>query len=369
MNDLYHQFLNQIQSTGNYRRLPQHRQGGIDFTSNDYLNLSRHPDVIQSAHQAALRYGIGATGSRLLSGNYDLMDGLEHQISVSKKTESALVFATGYQANTSVLSTLLSPAKVMVFFDKFNHASLYQAVQNTPCQLIRYRSCDMNHLEYLLTKYAANPAPKWIVTETVFGMDGTMAPLTQIANLSEKYGAWLYLDEAHATGLYGPHGYGLSTTLELPAQTIIMGTFSKAIGASGAYITCSALIKDYLVNLAGGFIYSTAPSPMIMGGVLKAWDLVRNMGPQRQYLLELSNYARSKLDGFNIMGHGSNIIPIGIGDPAQVIAIRDHLASKNIHVSAIRPPTVPPNTDRIRLALNVNHTRKDIDLLIQEFPR
>ena len=367
MTDHFQQTLKQIQYNRNYRRLPQTRQGALDFSSNDYLGLSNNQQVIEAAYQAGVQYGIGATGSRLLSGNYLLIEHLENQIAQDKNSEAALVFATGFQANTSTLSTLLSDQNALVFFDKLNHASLYQAVQNSGCQLIRYRSCDMDHLTDLLEKHKNNPSPKWIISETVFGMDGQKCPLETIIQLAETYGTWLYLDEAHATGLYGPRGYGLSTCYTLPDQTIIMGTFSKALGGSGAYIACPTLIKEFLVNRAGGFIYSTAPSPMIIGGTIKAWDLLPSLDQERQHIHDLANYARHKLSTVNVIGSETNIIPIIVGDPIKTLDLKEHLAHHNINVSAIRSPTVPKNTDRLRIAIHANHTKNNIDQLLKRY--
>jgi 8-amino-7-oxononanoate synthase len=365
MTDHFQQTLKQIQYNRNYRRLPPCRQGALDFSSNDYLGLSHNQQVIEAAYQAGLQYGIGATGSRLLSGNYLLIEHLENQIAQDKNSEAALVFATGFQANTSTLSTLLSDQNALVFFDKHNHASLYQAVQNSDCQLIRYRSCDMNHLADLLKKHKSDPSPKWIVSETIFGMDGQKCPLETITQLAETYGTWLYLDEAHATGLYGPHGYGLSTCHTLPDQTIIMGTFSKALGSSGAYIACPTLIKELLVNRAGGFIYSTAPSPMLIGGTLKAWELLPSLGHKRRYIQDLANYARHQLTTFEVIGSETNIIPIIIGDPAKTVDLKNRLLQNGIEISAVRSPTVPKNTDRLRIAINAQHKKNDVDQLIE----
>lgn len=365
MTDHFQQTLKQIHYNGNYRRLPQTRQGAVDFSSNDYLGLSKNRHVIEAAYQAGLLYGLGATGSRLLSGNYPLIEELEARIAQDKNCESALIFSSGFQANLSVLSTLLADQKALVFFDKFNHASLYQAIQTIDCKLIRYRSCDMDHLEELLKQHQHDPSPKWIVTETVFGMDGKKCPLHPIINFAETYGTWLYLDEAHATGLYGPQGYGLSTCHNLPETTIVMGTFSKALGSSGAYIACPSIIKDYLINRAGGFIYSTAPSPMIIGGTLKAWELVPSLAPERHHIQDLTTYTRHRLSSLNLIGHETNIIPIIIGDPTKTVELKDRLSSSGIHVSAVRSPTVPKGTDRLRIAINATHTKGDINHLIE----
>jgi 8-amino-7-oxononanoate synthase len=365
MTDHYQYTLEQILNTGNYRRLPQARQEAADFSSNDYLGLSKNCQVIEAAYHVGFQYGIGATGSRLLSGNYPLIEELETRIAQDKNCQAALIFSSGHQANLSVLSTLLADQKALVFFDKLNHASLYQAIQTIDCKLIRYRSCDMDHLAELLKKHQHDPSPKWIVSETVFGMDGKKCPLQPIINFAETYGAWLYLDEAHATGLYGPQGYGISTCQPLPKKTIIMGTFSKALGNSGAYIACPTLIKEFLINRAAGFIYSTAPSPMIIGGILKAWQLLPTLDPVRHRIHNLADYIRRHISNLDVMGSKTNIIPIIIGDPVKTLDLKDRLSNNSINVSAIRSPTVPKGTDRLRIAINAQHTQNDIDHLIE----
>lgn len=254
-----------------------------------------------------------------------------------------------------------------MFFDRLNHASLYQAVFLSKAKLIRYYHNDIYHLQKLLEEYKNDPRPKFIVTETLFGMDGDVAPLTEIAEFAKIYNAFLYLDEAHATGIYGSNGYGLSVDLSLKdIPHIIMGTFSKALGSSGGYIGCSSIMKEYIINKAQGFIYSTAPSPANVGAAMASWQLIKELGAERVKLEELSQYARSNLrkNGFNIGKSITHIIPIIIGSEEACLNAKNKLLEQNIILSAIRPPTVPPNTSRLRIAICSKHTKEDIDQLI-----
>ena len=206
---IYEKHLDTLQTTSKYRRLERMCQEGnlevLDFSTNDYLNLSRHRDIVAAGEVASQRYGIGSTGSRLLSGNHKLFEEFEHVIAKDKKTDCSLIFNSGFQANISTLACILDEkvlnTKPLVFFDKLNHSSLYQGVFLSKAELKRYRHNDINNLESLLTEYQNDTRPKFIVTETVFGMDGDIAPLQEIAILAKKFNAFLYLDEAHATGV------------------------------------------------------------------------------------------------------------------------------------------------------------------------
>lgn len=365
----YQEQIARLQDTGKYRQLPRPSQPNLDFSSNDYLGLSQHPEVIEAAIQSAKRDGVGATGSRLLSGNKSLFEAFEAQIARDKRTESALIFNSGFQANMSVLSSLLDAkilgAKPLVFFDKLNHASLYQAVFLSGAELIRYRHHDMKHLSDLLEK-TDHTRQKFIVSETIFGMDGDILPLEHLLQLAKTHEAFLYLDEAHATGILGPRGYGLSTAFDLSqVPHLIMGTFSKAIGCSGAYIACTENLKQYLINSAPGFIYSTAPSPMIIAAAQKAWELVEKLGLQRKQLLESGAVLRQALTalGFHTGNTNSHIVPLILGSEEATLEARDILSQHGIQVSAIRPPTVPPGTARLRIALNSQHRAEDLQYL------
>lgn len=376
MYEAYQQYLDSLKEQHKCRSIDVARAGindkdWLDFSTNDYLNLSKNSTVINAAIAATLEYGAGATGSRLLSGNLDLYTKFEATIAADKNTEASLIFSSGFQANLSALSCLLDQkilgTKPLVFFDKLNHASLYQAIFLSDPELHRYNHNDVAHLAYLLEKYKHDPRPKFIVSETVFGMDGDIAPLTQLVALAKQQQAFLYLDEAHATGLFGAQGYGLSTDLDLhTVPHIIMGTFSKAIGGSGGYIACDKLIRDLLINKASGFIYTTASSPSAVGAAYQAWQMVRALNPAREHLQALGNRLRKDLNalGFNTGTSTTHILPIILGAESHCIQAKEALYKEKIIVSAIRPPTVPPNSARLRIALNAAHTSSDIERLI-----
>lgn len=371
----YSNYLAELQDINRHRQLTLPKNENInylDFSSNDYLFLSKHPEIIEAIINAARDYGIGSTGSRLLTGNHKIFTKLETQIALSKKTEAALIFNSGFQANFSMLLALLNPkilgAIPQVFFDKSNHASLYQAVFASNAQLFRYNHNDLNHLTKLLSKHQNSKQPKFIVTETLFGMDGDVIDIQAIADLAYKYNAFLYLDEAHATGILGDNGYGLSTTIDLShIEYLAMGTFSKALGGSGGYIACSKIIRDYAINSASGFVYSTANALPMIAAAAKAWKLLALMKKDRQYLADKSNYLRKELNksGFDIAHTKAHIIPIILKSEDLAIEAKEKLLQNNIIVSCIRPPTVPPGSSRLRLALNISHQQQDIDQLLK----
>ena len=376
MYKIYEKYLSTLQSSSKYRRLGQLCQDTslelLDFSTNDYLNLSRHRDIAAAAEVAMLEYGIGSTGSRLLSGNCKLVEEFENVIAKDKKTEASLIFSSGFQANISTLACILDDkvlnAKPLVFFDKLNHSSLYQAVFLSKAELKRYRHNDIKSLESLLKEYQDDTRSKFIVTETVFGMDGDIVPLAEIASLAKKSGAFLYLDEAHATGVFGQNGYGLSTTIDLQdIPHIIMGTFSKAIGVSGGYIACNEVIRDFIINKATGFVYSTAPSPAVVGSAFKAWKLVKSLNKEREALQSLGNNLRTMLKdrGFNVGASRTHIIPIILNEEDKCLKTQKALLQEGIIVSCIRPPTVPPGTSRLRIGLTHKHTHKDLERLLE----
>ena len=370
MLELYRQYGEKRKITGNYRQLPEsHAARALDFSSNDYLGLGQRKELLCAAIQAGERDGTGATGSRLLSGNKPIFTILESRIALDKGTDSALVFNSGFQANLTVLSSLLDSrvlkAKPIVFFDRLNHASLYQAIFLSGAELVRYRHLDCDHLSECLAAYAGDDRPKFIVTETLFGMDGDIVPLNNILELARTHHAFLYLDEAHAVGIIGKQGYGLSTTINHDVPSLVMGTLSKALGCAGAYVACDADVKDYLINKAEGFIYSTANSPMVMGAALKGWEMIPLFDNERKALFVLADELRTRLAmlGFNTGSSVSHIIPLIVGK-SRLAPLHDKLLKAGIIVSLVRPPTVAPGAERLRLALNVSHTEQDIDYLV-----
>jgi 8-amino-7-oxononanoate synthase len=259
-------------------------------------------------------------------------------------------------------------AKPIIFFDKNNHSSLYQAAFLSGAELIRFPHNNMQLLSELLNKSKLDNRPKFIVTETLFGMDGDILPIQEVKTLAKKYNAFLYLDEAHSTGILGSKGYGLSTEVDLSGiPHLIMGTFSKALGSSGAYVAGNKAIIDYIINKAPGFIYSTANSPANISASYKAWQLLPSLAQERKKILSLGDYLRKALDSIELKCGNSNshIVPIIIGNEGKVLELKKKLLEQKIIVSAIRPPTVPPNNSSIRIALNSCHNKSDIDKLIK----
>lgn len=342
-----------------YRKLPKYIGNYLDFSSNDYLGLSKNPEVIDAGVEASRTYGAGATGSRLLSGNSDLFENFEKQIAIDKRTGSALIFNSGFQANSGVLECL-TDKNTLVIFDMLNHASMYHGIFASGAKLKRFQHLDYTHLNDILKDVSKDYTNIIIVSETVFGMDGDIADIQALVDLAEKYGVMLYLDEAHATGLYGKNGYGLSTNFDFDKEkTIVMGTFSKAIGSSGAYVACSALIKDFLINKCKSFIYSTALSPFCIGAAQKAWAMLPSLEDLRRNTMQQANRVRRLLDG---AGSGTNIVPILFKTTEEMIDKKQLLQDNGIIVSGIRPPTSP--TPRLRIAINATHSDADIDKLL-----
>lgn len=341
-----------------------------DFSSNDYLCLAQRGDIVEAGHECAKKYGAGATGSRLLSGNLDCFEELEFQVAQFKNAEAALVFSSGYQANASGLAALLdktlwSGAEPLVFTDRLNHASLHHACQLAGVKQIRFRHNDMAHLAELLSKHQESSQPKIIVSETVFGMEGDLLPIEQLSGLALQHKAVVYLDEAHATGVWGPEGRGLGAiqhpaidSLKALGHWVIMGTFSKAVGVSGAYIACSEIFKQYLVNRCTGFVYSTAPSPFVIGAVSKALKIIPDLNKERGMLQTAADTLRQRVHelGFDTGLSNTHIVPLLVGNNNACLELKAHLQLSGIRTSAVRPPTVPPNAARVRLALNTGHS-------------
>lgn len=342
-----------------YRELPKHLDNCIDFSSNDYLGLSKNPEVVDAGIEASRSHGAGATGSRLLSGNFELFEHFEARIAKDKETESALIFNSGFQANSGVLECL-TDKNTLVIFDMLNHASMYHGVFASGARLKRFRHLDYTHLEDILKETSKEYPNILICSETVFGMDGDIANIRALIDITSKYQAMLYLDEAHATGLYGHKGYGLSTDFIFDKEnTIIMGTFSKAIGSSGAYIACSQLIKDFLVNKCKSFIYSTALSPFCIGAAQKAWAILPSLKDLRQSIMQKADRVCNALNG---NGFKTNIVPILFKNTEDMMEKKQILQNNGIIVSGIRPPTSP--TPRLRIAVNATHSDDDIEKLI-----
>ncbi|HET8613600.1 MAG TPA: 8-amino-7-oxononanoate synthase [Sphingomonas sp.] len=335
----------------------------VDFSSNDYLGLARHPLLVERAREWTARLGAGAGASRLVTGTRGAHLAVEARIAAFKGMEAALLFPTGWQANAAVLAALLraGPA-TLLFTDRLIHNSLHAGA--TGHRQIRFRHNDCDHLAALLEERRDDPAPKLIVTESVFSMDGDRADLARLAGLARAHDAFLYVDEAHATGVLGPQGRGLSA--EHPgAADLVMGTFSKAFGCYGAYVAGGQALIDYLVSACGGFIFSTAPPPAMLGAIDAALDLVPEMEAERTRLATAADHLRARLTeaGIDTGGSSTQIVPAIVGEAEAALALARELEEDGLLAMAIRPPTVPAGTSRLRIALSAAHAQADIDLL------
>lgn len=375
---IWHQALTSLEEKSLLRRLrPTTRLAGarirfgngpalIDFSSNDYLGLSHHLEMIEAAKEYAERLGAGAGGSRLVSGNLEPTQEIERKLALAKKTEAALVFVSGVQANLTLLPALLDSktlsAPPLVYADKLNHASLIQGCIAAGVRQIRFRHNDLEHLEMLLQRDADENRPRFIITESVFSMDGDGSDIKLLSRLAEKFNAFLYIDEAHATGVLGENGFGLAGGLK---NALIMGTFSKGLGGFGGFVACSAVLRDYLINRCGGLIYATALPPSVLGTMNKALDLVPQMNAKREHLQEMAKLLRTKLTkaGLNTGQSTTQIVPLILEDEHFCLNLAEKLETEGFCTIAIRPPTVPAGTSRLRLALSASHQVSDIQAL------
>jgi len=344
------------------------RDGGefLDFSSNDYLGLSRHPLLIERASAWAAEMGAGAGASRLVTGTSSAHLAVEAKIAAFKGTEAALLFASGWQANAAVIPALVKAAPgVAVFTDRLIHASLHQGCAAAGVRQIRFRHNDLDDLEALLASKGKDAPARIIVTESVFSMDGDRADMQRLAAIARAHDAFLFVDEAHATGVLGPGGAGLSATVP-GSVDLVMGTFSKALGGFGAYVAGSRLLCDYLINACGGFIFSTAPPPAVLGAIDAALDLVPSMDAERRHLADLAERLRSGLREIDLDTGPSTtqIVPAIVGEARTALELSRKLADRGIVAAAIRPPTVPNGTSRLRLALRASQETGDIERLL-----
>ena len=334
----------------------------LNFSSNNYLGIANHPDLAAAAKQAIDRYGCGSGASRLISGNMVLHEELECKLAEFKGTEAALVFNSGFQANTGLLSTLAGEGDV-IFSDALNHASIIDGCRLSRATTVVYAHCDLDRLEQEL-KGAANCRRRLIVTESIFSMDGDEAPLAGIVDLAEKHGAMVMVDEAHATGLFGAAGAGVVAKLGLGDRVLVqMGTLGKALGGFGAYVAGSGVLRELLINRCRSFIFTTSLPPAVMAMAIAAIDLVKREPERRETLW---NHFRSMTEGLRALGFevgasSSPILPVIIGDADACMRYSERLLERGVFDQGIRPPTVPPGTSRLRITLMATHTRLHID--------
>ncbi|WP_088830714.1 8-amino-7-oxononanoate synthase [Paenibacillus tyrfis] len=333
----------------------------LDLSSNDYLGLARHPAIVDAMTQALPAEGAGSGASRLIAGNRPPYGRLEEALAAWQQSEAALVFANGYMANLGVIQALAGRGDV-VFSDRLNHASIVDGIGLSRAEHARYRHNDMEHLRRLLHKHR-DARRKLIVTDAVFSMDGDEAPLAELVALKREYGAILMVDEAHSGGVYGARGEGLCHALGLQSGVDVhVGTFSKAFGVYGAYVSGSRTLIRWLVNKARPVIYSTALPPSVIVGIMEALNLVQTERRRRERLAASSRQFRSSLHkaGFQVGLGDSPIVPVVVGDNATALRFSSALEAEGIAAVAVRPPTVPDGTARIRFSLSAAHTPDDL---------
>ncbi|HEY9679683.1 MAG TPA: 8-amino-7-oxononanoate synthase [Drouetiella sp.] len=336
----------------------------INFASNDYLGLSKHPALKQRAIEFIERFGAGSGSSRLVSGNLEAYEQLERKIAAFKGTEAALVLPSGYQTNATVIAAL-GRKQTVLFSDHENHNSIAVGLQLAQGKWFRYSHNDLTHLETRLQQHIAHDErTKWVVSETVFSMDGDATDVNALNQLATAFGASVYLDEAHATGVLGPEGRGLC--FGKGTNGIVMGTFSKAMGSFGAYIACSKIMREYLVNFCSGLIYSTALPPAVLGSIDAALDVVPELESEREQLQSASEHVRVRLQamGFATGRSTTQIIPIVIGEDDDALKLAQYLEENEILAPAIRPPTVLEGEARVRISLTAKHTPEQIHKLL-----
>jgi len=339
----------------------------VNFSSNDYLGLSKHPLLIQRSREYAEKWGVGSSSSRLVTGNYDFYNELEDNLAKALHKPAALILGSGYQTNISVLEALLDPvvlgAEPLVFCDRYCHNSLLNMTRHLG-RLHRFPHQDLVFLEKLLQKHQDLSQPKFIIVESLYSMDGDKTDFPALIRLAKKYQAMLYVDDAHAVGVYGESGWGIAPEFADDID-IIMGTFSKGLGSFGGYIGCSEVLKDYLINKCRGLIYSTALSPAVLGAIAGGMEILPELGQERIELLKKAEDVREFFykNNLNIGNSDSHIIPWVIGDADLTLRISQRLEALGVLGITIRPPTVPVGMSRIRFCLSVLHGEKEIGYL------
>jgi len=333
----------------------------VNLCSNDYLALAADPRLTRAAAEAALREGAGSGAARLVAGDLPIHGRLERSLAELKGTEAALLFSSGYHANAGVVGALVGRDDA-VFSDELNHASIIDGCQLSRARVLRYRHRDVGELGKLL---AATPARrKLVVTDAVFGMDGDAAPLAEIVDLCERHGAMLYLDEAHSTGVLGETGAGLAEATGLTARVdAIMGTLGKALGSFGAFVAGSRPLADWLTSRARTFVFTTALPPSACGAALAAVEIARKDLERRRHLRALTLRMKEGLSrlGFDVKDVVAPIFPVVLREERPALEASRLMRDRGFFVRAIRPPTVPRGTSRLRVSLTAGHVEGQVD--------
>jgi 8-amino-7-oxononanoate synthase len=363
--------LEDIKDRGLYRRLrcvsgPQGPRVLLDgrpvllLCSNNYLGLADHPRVREAAAEAAMRYGAGSGASRLISGNMTIHRRLEDRLTAFKGADACLLFGSGFLANAGVVSALAGEGDV-VFSDALNHASIIDGCRLSRAETFVYDHCDTDHLEWGLREAEGRGA--LIVTDGVFSMDGDVAPLPAIVELAKRYDARVMVDEAHGTGCVGPGGRGLVAEFGLEDEIdVIVGTLGKALGSYGAYVLCDKPMAKYLINTARTLIFSTALPPPAVAAAMAALDLLREQPRRVEKLQRNSAVLRAALaeQGMQVGSGETPIVPLVVGDADAAVSASERALERGVFAQAIRPPTVPAGTSRLRLAVMASHTKSEL---------
>ncbi len=330
----------------------------MSFSCNDYLNLSQHPEVIAAAIDAVARYGVGAGASRLVTGNHPLYGELESRLARLKGTEAACVFGSGYLANTGIIPALVGEDD-LILADEFSHACIHAGAKLSGAAVQLYRHADVAHAEELLAAHRGGKKRALIATDGVFSMDGDLAPLAALSKLAQRFDAWLLADDAHGLGVVGG-GRGSSFAngpTDVPLQ---MGTLSKAVGAYGGYLCASRAVIDFMQTRARTFIYSTGLPPPVIAAAIAALEVIER---DPAYAAEPLRKARLFARALNLPEAQSAIVPVVVGDADAALKASELLRDQGFLVVAIRPPTVPKGTARLRFAFTAQHPDADIEQL------
>ncbi len=355
---------------GSGRWLEADGKNYLNLCSNNYLDLSFHPNVVEAVRQSLLLYGCGSGASRLICGDLSLNEKLEKRLAFFKSQEEALIFNSGYNANLGVISALAKPEDI-IFSDELNHASIIDGCRLSRALVDVFPHKDMETLEKKLKK-SSSEGRRFIVTDAVFSMDGDLAPLPELVILAENYDCTLIIDEAHATGTIGPGGKGLAAYYGLENKVpVIMGTMSKALGCFGAFIAGSGELRKYLINFSRSFIYTTALPPGVLASALQALTVLEEEPGLVEKLQNNAVYLRDGLKklGCRVNEYPTPIIPIIIGRAETALKAAELLRQEGLMVTAIRPPTVPSSSSRVRLTVMATHTRDDLDFALGAFKK
>lgn len=340
---------------------------GRDFSSNDYLGMARAPRLARAVEQAIARgVPMGSGGSRLLRGNDPEHEALEEEAARFFGAESALFFSSGYAANVALLAALPQRGDLVVY-DALIHASMHEGLALTRAQAVAAGHNDVSSFADAIAAWRAEGGKGrvWLAFESLYSMDGDRAPLADLAALAEQHEAIMLIDEAHATGVFGPDGRGLAAALDGRADTVVLRTCGKALGCEGALVCGPAVVRDFLVNRGRPFIFSTAPSPLMAAAVREALRMLVDEPERRSGLMARVAQAEAALAPFGAAVTGTQIMPLILGDEARTMTVAAHLQQAGFDIRGIRPPTVPPGTSRLRISLTQNISPEDIDALAQ----